>query len=718
MASARIRGMLVILTSILIVCFAYPQPHTSVEAVTSVNSDSIRNTVDSLAVESVDNLVVIGPNIVQRFHNLLQSIDSDTSCTNLASLEAMLNKVFSSNLAYIFYDIALYYSGVYAHLCGEFERSISLYETYLKRRSLDDSESSFPHFVFENEGVRRLRKTGVSMQERVSKMWKEDRWAFHLFKPDQRGFEYKCILLNLAQIYYLNENLHLENFKSIRSKLQKDDIPSKSNLAATIDLSIFAEALVHIRRDKKEEALALIKSLETSTSLYPISPRLLNNIKDGPAVVSGFRVSALLTFLVIISIGTLILLFLFHTAKRRKLRDSMYKYKRYLIHTGDPLMHTVIDRLHLKGIHFLILSTIVLAMSQSWLAWSEDALRRNSFVVDRSFLDYYSFPFGLALIIPILLAATVFFYRYVPKQFKTLFEKGIFSRTGDSKEDVEDTSALHSILSGYLRFCNSRTLSGLTLVAALAIMLGQKVVWINDGGTAFVDLWYPRHFSLTALYFTISSILVYYAVIGVFLRGGATLIVISKVFSSRTENLYGFEPNYSIDHPDGCCGTRSLGLILVVFYFLLLLLGAQLVLNLVEKLNFYESMDIVLDQTIISVLLFGVTLFGVCPGIVAAPLLSMHMSMRRYRYSRLLNLSKTLEQLEGHASNIAKKETGLPEEHSLAVDLYNRLSEKVGKMPLWPIDTRMVGYIAASNLLPVITFFMPFILISLGIDAE
>jgi hypothetical protein len=157
-----------------------------------------------------------------------------------------------------------------------------------------------------------------------------------------------------------------------------------------------------------------------------------------------------------------------------------------------------------------------------------------------------------------------------------------------------------------------------------------------------------------------------------------------------------------------------MGWILLLFYVLLLLLAAQVLLNMVEKLRFYESLDVVIQHTFVSVIAFGAAFFLIVPILVGRPLIAIHLAMREYRRREGLRLSALTDQHKAvMLSRVDDGSVGVAEVQ--AFNAMKVLEAEVQEMPLWPFDVKVAFYFIASHIVPALSFLLPMIEERLGL---
>ena len=341
---------------------------------------------------------------------------------------------------------------------------------------------------------------------------------------------------------------------------------------------------------------------------------------------------------------------------------------------------------------------ILIGITVGALAYVEGSLFRNSYIVDRALLDYISFPFAFGLLVPVFFIFGSIFYYTAPKT--------IFLIVNTIKEN-DYPKQLFSMIK---KIISNKSTMFIIAAASLLIVVLQKIQWIHDPGTAFVDLTYPGGIvSLTGIYFTVISWIIYNTILQLVFRSILMIIFIGKVFAVSRMEYDNLRLKLNILHPDNCNGLRPVGSLIGLFYFLMVLLGAQVLLNVVEKLQFYENLDIVIQSTFLSVGIFGIVYLVVVPATIGFPLLRIHFAFRQYRYEKLKNIAQTIDAYKDKMNALIKKAT-IEDEHLRTL---NYLSDKYGAfkiMPLWPFDLKGFYYFIGSNIIPIIAFLIPLVL--------
>jgi len=255
----------------------------------------------------------------------------------------------------------------------------------------------------------------------------------------------------------------------------------------------------------------------------------------------------------------------------------------------------------------------------------------------------------------------------------------------------------------------------LCFLVSVGVVLLQHYQWRRDAGTAFVDLQYPQHWSLTGGYYALIALFIYSTILSCLFRGGTLLMFVQKVFSKKWRHENQVTCSFDPTHFDNCSGTRWLGWIMVLFYALLLVLAAQVLLNLVEKLRFYESLAIVISNTLVSVVLFGLAFSLIVPVFVGLPVLSLHLAMREFRWNEFTKLSGLWDRHK--KAMYAKLESGIL---SLTEsETYRSLMvfwDELAKMRLWPFDLKIVFYFVSSHAVPFLVLVLPWLQKQLGLQ--
>ena len=266
------------------------------------------------------------------------------------------------------------------------------------------------------------------------------------------------------------------------------------------------------------------------------------------------------------------------------------------------------------------------------LAFSEETLLTESPVVDRAFMDYWSFTASAVFLIPACLAIGTLFYVRSPSVAQVVID----TVSGD---DLETRSAVEILWNELRERIQSPTVIAGVIALSLVIVVGQKVQWLTDPGTAFVDLSALGQPSLTAWYMTFEVFIVYYAFITLLYRYIRFLGFIGKVFW-QSQHRTSTKIRLQLGHPDGKSGLRCVGRVVLSFGLVVMGLFAQINLNLLEKSSFYGSLDTSIAFTQVSVIIFGLAylIFVPIPGLF--PLYAIHKALRR-------NVENSLSELAG-----------------------------------------------------------------------
>jgi len=197
-----------------------------------------------------------------------------------------------------------------------------------------------------------------------------------------------------------------------------------------------------------------------------------------------------------------------------------------------------------------------------------------------------------------------------------------------------------------------------------------------------------------------------YVVISTFVRGAAVLLFVREVYSGAWRNANGVSLRMDAGHIDGRGGVSEIGVFMLLYYLLLVLLGAQVILDVLEKFSFYGSWDIVLQHTAVSVLCFGAAYVLLVPGLIGWPLFAVHSALREFRH----RWGQQLAQL-GHTWTdrlLVEMESGVPQQASReALGAIRDLRDDVRHMSTWPIDARAGFLFVASHAVPALSFVVP-----------
>ena len=586
--------------------------------------------------------------------------------------------------------------------------SVKHLQEYLDLTGKLDASETFPFEILSCPDFKAARKAVGGYREELMKRWGDQRWCLHNYKSDQIGAEYESALaLRALQAGTPDIDKFIEISKTPIDKPK----PSSCSVITADSRTLFYLLRMRQIGGYDKASRYLMDKLGSSDSRQPIPADLLKRLAEPPLIFLGFRLRAMASLAAIILGAILVAYWLRRNRKQRPsgTQDSQVRSE-YSIDKADPYAWTIARGLGLGPLGVFLLGLVFFGGSMGLLAWSENVLWPSSCVVDRAFLDYLSFPYSFTLLIPTFMAGTLFLYRLVPQKLPEVLGQSFPS---DAAEDGNIDTRVRELWKKYARICNSRGLTVACIALAIAVILGQKLQWTRDPGTAFVDLRYPQHWSLTGAYFTVAALLIYYCVLSCLFRGAFVLSFIGKVYSRRWRSDCGVSVYFDPDHPDKCAGTQPIGWMLLLFYVLLLLLAAQVLLNTVEKLRFYESIDIVFQNTYLSVIGFGAAFLVIAPLLVGRPLISIHLTMRRFRRSEGLRLGTLSDrQRDNMLSRIDDGTVGIAD--TQAFTAITALEKVVGDMPLLPFDLKVAFYFVASHVVPLSSFLLPVIEQRLG----
>lgn len=617
---------------------------------------------------------------------------------------------------YSWFDAYLYAAAVAASTIddvGAREFAEQCVVEYLDRVHVVEDDQAIPSFMATDGCYRDAKRAVAKHGETMMKRWEGQRWSLHFFEPDQIGNEYqsaislRCLLANNAtelDMFLAEIEEHTDAFFT-KARHKKSDLRS-----ATADIARFWAAIRYRQLGVENESKKLLDDLENSRCNRPVPIDLLMRCNARPTVLLGFRVRSLIVAIALVcTLGIVLAAFRRNHLKKREehRRHEEIRSCEFAIHKSEPFALIALHWLGLMPFRASILAVMFVGGSLAMLAWSEEVFWQEGFVVDRDFLDYYSFAYGYAILVPALLAITLGLYAAIPRYLPGALAVSFACETSDACEPAPP-EATRRLWKKYADVCNSRSLTTACLVTSLLIVSSQKYQWSGDPGTAWVDLRYPDQWSVTAVYFTVATFFVYYAFLSCLIRAGLMLWFIGSVYSHnwclRNGLTFAFNPN----HADRCAGMRPLGWLMLLAYLPLLLLMAQIILNMVEKLRFYESIDIVLAHTSVSVWAFGVAFFLCAPAVIGRPLIAVHRAMREFRWRECLELTGTMQ--AQRTALLDKVKQGTPRESEVEGYKAVRLViEDVRRMPLWPVDVKIVTTLVASHFIPIGSVIIPFV---------
>lgn len=604
----------------------------------------------------------------------------------------------SEGVQYDWKHAFLFSAAVHAAEVGDAARACEMLDAYIACARFVDPHRVLPDEILHCKAFGKVRTTTAKSVEHLLKRWSDWRYSLHRHKPGMVGHE-------------------LETALALRMLL-----------AAPVEVDAFARqdgtALQHVPLGDMHQTWTLLGALRALKDRVPeaeaervwislarIAPScdatesaLIRRMLDPPLVFLALRARALLTLLLIIAVA--IALFVARTARYHPqdphATDEACN-EAFQIDSGDLFSILVNRRLHLSNVGVFASGFLLLFGGIVALAWSEETLHRESCVVDRAFFDYISFSYGYGLLIPLFLAGSQEFYKLVRDKTATVLRLCFPGRDGGVSKEVM------AVWRRRLRFCNSNGFNLACFAVSLVILLWQKHQWYLDAGTAFVDLRYPGHYSLTGAYYSLVFFGVVYCLLSFAGRGIAVMAFITIVFSKKWRSKNGVGVFISPNHADGCGGLRPLGLIMINLYLLLLLFVVQIFLNAYEKFRFYETMDIVIQNTSVSVVGFGfLILFA--PVLLGPPLLSIHMAMREFQMEEALRLSTQIAQYEARLlDHVVTNRSSLVEIQGF--DVLKSLQQEINGMPLWPFN---LIYFGTAYFAPVLTLVLKFVKIDLA----
>jgi hypothetical protein len=633
---------------------------------------------------------------------------------------------------YGIYDCLLYLCGLHAQIAAERDKAVEYYRKYFERRRNDPAFKSIPSEMYLCKSISRIRKHAAFLQEIIWKKWGKYRFAVHVCKSYHKGYEFHNVTANLA---LLDAGVYPEMRKSASG------LPSEpTNNNVLVDYAGFWHAVNEKKLGRDEKSI--IAGLKSSRSYWPVPSELIEYVETPPELLFGlFRPVTLLLVCVIALVFVLVGLL-----ARKKSRDSGISGK-----TGDgnlqlpagplfPLFSLVVvlpvfiaflfsgrkggctaenkpaevpQRFHenepfgyfalevMRGSYLKVLPLFILicGVFLALLAWSEETLFVNSIIVDRPFFSYLSFPFGFGLVIPLFITAGMLFFSYAPKVINASIQTVCNKNEPALTEANKTWSKYHGIMT------SKWSVLFITFIASLVTFF-QQVQWIHDPGTAFVDVLYLERFSFTGLYWSLIAVIIYYIIFTLLYRMAIVLFFISKLFSGGFQKKYECEPAYVPNHPDKCSSLRNVGILIGLSYVLLFFLAIQVILNFGEKFRFYESFDVVFQSTFLSVLVFAGAYVIILPIFVGLPLLKIHLSLRRFRFRKVLHYSGMMSNF-GERANKGITDDTFSSDYADGFSYLDSRRDKFQNMPMWPLDFKLFIGIVSSYMIPVLAVSVP-----------
>ena len=581
----------------------------------------------------------------------------------------------ASAARYSLYDYFLYVAGLLAQR-DDPPRAADFYSRYIKRRAGDAAFEPVPDELLHGHSLRSVRSSAVILQEEIWQQWKDNRWAFHLCRVGHKCLEYHSVIANLA---LLQEN---EPVVPDLPGYGLEKLRHPTNADVVRDYRVLW-TLLH-RSELDHEAVA---KLTASPSPWGLPQQLLDRLEGEKTFVSiPTAIVAVLTLLAWLWVTL--------ATRRRHRLLAVGVSAEHEMHGDEPFGRIIVERWQGSWPRVGLTSLLLCGVCVVAFAWSEGTLARGSFVVDRAFLDYYSFPFAQGLLIPALFTIATLFYARGPRVIRSV----VITVSGDDTDAREEARHLWR---WYRERLMGSTATVLTAALALLIMLAQKWQWWHDPGTAFVDLFYQGRPSATGLYFTLITIIVVYVGLAVVWRYSCALFFVGQLFLRARMKGDAWKPRLAISHPDGCYGLGHLDKGIVSFDVLLMLLATLLVLNMVEKLRFYESIEMVFQSTLLSVVLFTVGFIVVAALPTLYPPIAMHLALRQYRFEKLVGLAEEERQLR----QAERSETEL----NARLQTIQAARGVYEDMPLWLWNVKSAWTLIVSNTLSAMPILFSFV---------
>jgi hypothetical protein len=328
--------------------------------------------------------------------------------------------------------------------------------------------------------------------------------------------------------------------------------------------------------------------------------------------------------------------------------DYVIRFFRRLI-SKNPVVLTIAYSLLCVGI------TVLLAFLTDLIAGKN--------IIDSLLTDYANLiNFGIIMPIGILLVLN----------FYSKLREGFYSLVEDQAVVFKDEEARTSFFRDLHRSLNRRWFFpvslGFSLVTNTIIMLRLK------------DTWHAPGTGVHAWWFRLFVVFNFYMIANILLKGTAAVLEMRRLFGMKNHKVV-LQPL----HPDGCGGLRPLGSIsMAINYFVCLIAVYLSVLAFVRSasltsrtIDFPLFIPMVIGFAILAVFLFFV------------PLSRAHEIMRNEKDTSLHVLSMEFQKTYHRvAKNLA--EVGIPLEDAQKIASIERLYRIASRMPVWPIDIRII----------------------------
>ena len=412
----------------------------------------------------------------------------------LATFKEEAKEVYSS------YDYLLYAAGLIAQVDGKGDKALEFYDEYLWRRAGDNAFEPLVH----PPPLESLHRGLARLQEIVWNKWGDDRWAFHICEVNQPCLEYHNVLANRIRI---NGDVSLSSSTALGPATNHRVVEDYKKFWKNLRLE-----------DSQEPSVA---DLKESISRWPVPMGLLEHVEDLPS-----RIWSLTALGIALSVGGVILLWLPGPKSTQYSRVDLPEYE---LHKRDVFGKLVVDRWRGSRWRLLVGTLWIWGLAPCLLAGSEGSLLRNSFVVDRSFFDYWSFPAANLVLIPLCFIIGTSFYMQAPAMV-SLVTHSITATNTEPRVSWETKWAR------WRRVMIHPVTVSLIFVTTVLVVRSQKLQWMDDPGTAFVDLAYPGNIypyglSLTGWYLTFASGALYFILITLIWRFAFVLIFVGVVFA-------------------------------------------------------------------------------------------------------------------------------------------------------------------------------------------
>lgn len=319
---------------------------------------------------------------------------------------------------------------------------------------------------------------------------------------------------------------------------------------------------------------------------------------------------------------------------------------------------------------------LLLIVTYTGLAWGGTILfaylHGSAVPTDNNYLELFEdFPnlINFAIIVPVGVFLVLHFYRKVELGFRQIVADGIILFDSESAAASRFLQDLDSAV-------NRRWFFWLSLGVALAFnatyLFRKEDAWNDLGG------------GLPSWWFRLFSTLNYYMMCNIGLKGFVIVARMRRLFEHRVV----LQPL----HPDGCGGLRALGGISLALNYFVSLVAAY-----ISVLAFVTRTPVAHPLFVPIVLAY----FGIACYFFFVPLARAHDLMEREKNLILSALNKEFQQSYNRISSELSRH-GISLADAQKIEVLERLYRIASRMPVWPMDTRIVVQFLGTVALPLL----------------